>query len=155
MSGEDPGIDLEYLRKLREEDDRREAEALNRAQGIQARLLKRLRFRVVPVKFSDGNEDFEIIVRLPSPELRRRIYEIRAELLTASPERIDEINVELAHILEKICVDKSLNAEFWLGGEGFDVKVPERLLNVAMGFEVPDREAAEFFRKDPGGSASS
>ena len=139
--------------------DEEEAEKTARLSGAQAKLLGRLRNRVVPVKFGDGvGGEFTINIRVPSPAQRRRLYEIRYEVVAAIEAADKDKLVALDHesqiLLAELCVDTSLDADFWRRGEGFDVDVPARLLNVAMGIEPSDREAAEFFRSFESGPSA-
>jgi len=141
--------------------DEEEAEKTAKLSGAQAKLLGRLRNRVVPVKFDDGEGGaFTINIRVPSPAQRRRLYEIRYEVVAAleaaDKDKIAELDLESQNLLGELCVDPSLDASFWKTGRGFDVEVPSRLLNVAMGIEPKEREAAEFFRGlEPGPSSGA
>jgi len=141
--------------------DEEEAEKEAKLSGAQAKLLGRLRNRFVPVKFDDGvGGEFTINIRVPSPAQRRRLYEIRYEVVAAieaaDKDKLTELDSESQELLGKLCMDPSLDASFWKTGKGFDVEVPSRLLSVAMGLEPSEREAAEFFRSlEPGLSAGS
>ena len=141
--------------------DEEESEETAKLSGAQAKLLGRLRNRFTSVKFDDGvGGDFTINIRVPSPAQRRRLYEIRYEVVAAIEAADKDKLVALDHesqiLLAELCVDTSLDTDFWRQGEGFDVEVPARLLNVAMGIESSDREAAEFFRGlEPGSGAGS
>jgi len=141
--------------------DEEEAEKTARLSGAQAKLLGRLRNRFVPVKFSDGvGGEFTINIRVPSPAQRRRLYEIRYEVVAAieaaDQDKLAALDLESQNLLATLCVDTSLDADFWKRGEGFDVEVPARLLNVAMGIEPGEHDGAEFFRSlEPGPSAGS
>ncbi|MBA7476820.1 hypothetical protein ES707_12215 [subsurface metagenome] len=136
--------------------DEEEVEEAAKLSGAKAKLLGRLRNRFVPVTFDDGEDgEFTINIRVPSPAQRRRLYEIRYEVVVAleaeDKNKIVALDLESQDLLGKLCLDPSLDADFWRTGQGFDVEVPARLMTVAMGIEPSDREAAEFFRSlEPG-----
>ncbi len=140
-------VNFEYLHRLREEDDAAEAAAEKAATGAAALLLRRLRDRRAEVDLGG----FRVEVRVPSPAMRRRIAAMRSRASAADPAELERVSVEIAHVLEKLCVDPSLNAEYWLRGEGFDVEVPARILAVALGLDDAAQEAAGSFRPESKG----
>jgi len=152
------GEDYERLKAIA---DKAEAERNVKISGVQAKLLGRLRNRFVPVAFEDGEGgNFTINIRVPSPEQRKRIYELRYEVVVAlkdnDTDKLEALEIESRNILADLCVDPSLDADFWKTGRGFDVEVPARLMNVAMGIEAKEREAASFFRGlSPGAGPSA
>ena len=155
-------MDAEYER-LKAEADAAEAKTKAKLSDAQAKLLGRLRNRFIPVAFDDGQgEKFTINMRVPSQVQRRRLYEMRYEVVVAlkedtpeSRQKIEALEVELNGLLAELCMDPSLDAEFWRTGEGFDVDVPARLMNVAMGIEQKELDDAQFFRSLKSGDSPS
>jgi len=150
----------EKYEELKAIADKVEAERNAKLSGVQRKLLGRLRDRFVPVTFEDGEGgNFTINIRVPSPIQRSRIYELRYEVVVAlkadDADKIDALEIEAQQILGELCVDPSLDADFWKTGQGFDIEVPARLMNVAMGIEAKEREDASFFRRLQPGSGPS
>jgi len=115
------------------------------------KLLNRLKNRFSPVIFDDGEGGtFTINMHVPTPDLQRRLHMIRQEVKTAlenqDEKRLIELDLEWSEHLGALCVDPDYNAEFWRTGKGFDVDVPARLMNVAMGLDFRDQEEARSFR---------
>ena len=115
------------------------------------KLLNRLRNRFTPVIFDDGQGGtFTINMYVPQPDLQRRLHMIRVEVKTAleamDEKKLIELDREWSEHLAALCVDPEYSAEFWREGKGFDVDVPARLMNVAMGLDARDQEAARSFR---------
>lgn len=124
------------------------------------KLLNRLRNRFTPVVFDDGQGGtFTINMHVPQPDLQRRLYMIREEVKTAienrDTEKLIDLDREWSEHLAALCVDPEYSAEFWREGRGFDVDVTARLMNVAMGLDVREQEAARSFRKVKTGTNSS
>jgi len=155
-------MDAEYER-LKAEADTAEAEKKAKLSDAQAKLLGRIRNRFIPVNFDDGKGGtFTIDMRVPEPIQRRRFFQMRYEVVVAlkentpeSHQKIESLEHELEELLGALCVDPTLDAEFWRTGKGYDVEIPARLMNVAMGIEQRELDDAQFFRSlKPGDSPS-
>ena len=101
------GEDYERLKAIA---DKAEAEKNAKLSGVQRKLLGRLRNRFVPVTFEDGEGgNFTINIRVPSPEQRKRIYELRYEVVVAlkdeDSDKLDALELESRNILAALCVD--------------------------------------------------
>lgn len=138
--------------------EKRSAETEGKLNTAKNLLLRRLRNRAVPVVFDDA-PSFTIMIHVPSPDLRRRLIMIRKEVIIALEKEDEEtllrLDDEWAQHLADLCVDPDLDKAFWKDGKGFDVDVPTRLMNVAMGQDLAEREASKSFRDEPEGPSNN
>ena len=146
--------DLEFIDQLRAEDVARREKVEGDLRGIQARLYKRIRESVLSVPFRDDDGEFTVDIYIPTIEARERIVGLQSrvkEALKAQDfDELHRLNLESAYILESLCVDPNLDAEYWLRKDAFSYDVPSKLLVAAITGEVEGltREDAEFFRPE-------
>ena len=155
---------------MAEKEAKREKEELHKQLSIKERLLRRLRYRTVPVVFEDEGGEFTVEVRLLSPVDQRKLYQIQQELgrLTkqivkanttkkqnAVQKKIEKLDDQTCEFMEKICVDPELNKEFWKRGEGYSVDVPAKLIREVMRLSSAGEEEIRFLREEAKGKVSS
>lgn len=91
-------------------------------------------------------------------ELQHKIFKIDGKIRglskTMDPEELKKIEEEAADLLDRlyrkvgdVCVDPSLNFEYWKRGEGFNVDVPFRILAEVLRLSGEAQKEIVFFRK--------
>ena len=130
-----------------EKADKEFEKNLVRAHAVKARLLNQLRTGYIMVPFSDSQGEFQVKLRVPSPEERQRMWELTAEVDDATRQGDAERTVKLGEkIAEEIAgFTPELDAEYWKKGEGFNVEVPQKLLRLILGVDPIHLEELKFF----------
>ena len=107
-------FDLERRRRKREKDL---AHKKVGALTIAERLTLRAYDRVEPVLFKDRHGEFNVDMHTPLRREYDAIVELQDEMKSGDSKRIEGASDTFFHMLDFLCVDKSLNYEFWKNGE--------------------------------------
>ena len=120
---------------------------LVRAQAVKARLLNQLRTGYILVPFKDSGGEFQVKLRVPSPEERQRMWELTAEVDDATRQgdaaKLTRLGEKFADELAGFTPE--LDAEYWKKGKGFNVEVPQKLLRLILGVDPIHLEELSFF----------
>jgi len=156
---------LEKLEKVERDVEVKTASDSLENLKIRDRLLRRLIANTIQVEFEDDMGKFNIEARLLSPEEqthvsdeRIKLLRFREELAKAPTTDIEELRNmekrgaalmdELYKIVADICVDKTLDYEYWRKGSGYNADVPLKLLSEAIGAsQRTEQDTARFRRK--------
>lgn len=107
-------FELEEKRKNRESDlAHKKVEELTTAE----RLTLRAYDRTEQVLFKDRYGEFNVEVHTPLRREFDTIVELQEELKSGDTKRIEKASDTFFHMLHSLCVDKSLNYEYWKNGE--------------------------------------
>ena len=105
MSGDDLGIDAR--KKARKA---KEVAEVSTGLTIAARLTNNAKLQTVDVKMQDDNGDFNIPMHLPSWGETCELTQIETMMVNMKGRK------RLAELMEGLCVDPSLDYNFWFGG---------------------------------------
>ena len=107
-------FNLEKRRKERQSDlAHKKVEELT----IAERLTLRAYDRIEPVLFKDRHGEFNVDMHTPLRSEYDSIVELQDEIKSGNPEKIEMASDKFFHMLGFLCVDKTLNYEFWKNGE--------------------------------------
>ena len=84
---------------------------------IAERLTLRAYDRVEPVLFKDRHGEFNVDMHTPLRREYDTIVELQDEMKSGDSKRIMAGSDTFFHMLHALCVDESLNYEFWKNGE--------------------------------------
>jgi len=128
------------------EDAKKLAENLT----IQQRLMRRLHTRTAKIPLQDDLGEFYVEVHLLSPaeqeeirgfyqkltavseDLDKAIANPNEKLIKQLTRKSTKLLDKLYHYAESVCVDPSLNYEFWKTGEGFLASDPSRIVSETL-----------------------
>jgi len=106
--------------KAYEKDKKREQKDLEKQLSIRERLMRRVGQMVVEVSFKDDLGEFKVKCRLLTEQEQRKLVGLGAEITKIdTPKQYDETMGQLKRFLaypSGICLDSSLNLEFWKKG---------------------------------------
>lgn len=150
VMNEENKLKLAQLEKAERKEEVKETIDLATQLTVRDRLMRRLKSNTIQVPFKDDVGEFNIEVRMLSPEeqveflkYRRQLFQIRREMdnppttidgIKELGERSDEVLKALYGMVAEICVDKRLDLEYWRSGRGFNADVPFALLNGSLSF---------------------
>ena len=154
---------LESLQKLEAKDEQMEAVTVAEQLSIRDRLMRRLKSNTIKIAFDDREGEFFIETRFMSPDEQRRLSGYQTEMTRLKVEidkgpSPDEIKVlgdrgmrvldEIFGLVGDLCIDPSLNYDYWKAGVGYNLDVPMTILNqVLLASQQTEAETARFRRK--------
>lgn len=157
-------MNKEKLEKLAEQGDEEAKLSLAEVLSIRERLERRLKTRTIKVQFSDDLGDFDVEIRLMSPEEQRNLMKLYSDLSgylkVQSPQkdsteeaqklldRGTELLNQIYELAGYLCVDKELDANYWKQGSGFNIDVPLQIIRAAISESQKVEEQARKFRTD-------
>jgi hypothetical protein len=134
----------ELTRKHRE---RQVKNAADDAVGLTVaeRLTRRAKAQTVELPMMDEDGDFSIIMRQPTRAEMEELQRLQAGIQDESAQ--DDANERMCEVLGDLCIDDSLDTEFWQDG---DYSMIDLFAVVQKLFEVlvEQVKAAQSFRAD-------
>ena len=141
---ESPRVGLAELKALAESD---ELEDKIVQTDTMRRLERRLKYRIIDVKFRDDIGPFIIQIRPMSIAEARHLNELRTRAgPTPDVLKMRPLDDEFCHILADLCYDKKLTYEYWKKGD-YGGDVPAILALAAMRPSIEDEEKIRFFQR--------
>lgn len=134
--------------------DRKEQEAAETAAGLTVaeRLTRRAKNKTIDLPLSDEDGDYIIAMRQPT---RRELDELlQYQEAIQKPAEHDAANKGMCDMLADLCIDSSLNSEYWMRG---DYNIDDLVLIVQKLFEhfANVIKEAGFFRSNRTGTRAA
>ena len=128
----------ERLRKLA----RKQVNELSVAERLTLRALE----RTVAVPFEDRHGEFAVKMHVPLRNEFDEIVRLQEELKSKEPGRIEKAGIAFFKIIASLCIDDSLNYEFWQNG-AYDAMDMIRLIEGLTSEMAEKVQEAQSFRK--------
>lgn len=118
------------------------------AMSVADRLTRRAKAQTVDLTLSDGVGDFIITMRQPTRREMDDLQKLQNDIQDVNTQ--DEANKSLCGMLDSLCIDDSLNYDFWMSG---NYSMNDLITLVQKLFEslVKQVKSAQSFRKDGDG----
>ena len=134
------------LEKRRKERLRKLARKQVNELSIAERLTLRALERTIAVPFEDSHGEFAVKMHVPLRNEFDEIVRLQEELKSKEPERIEKAGVAFFKIIASLCIDDSLNYEFWQNG-AYDAMDMIRLIEGLTSEMAEKVQEAQSFRK--------
>lgn len=139
---EDP--DLEKKRKNRLRNlKRKEIKELTIAERLTLSALERF----INVPFKDSHGEFTVKMHMPLRDEYDEIVRLEGELKSKDAERMEKASASLFKAFASLCVDNSLNYEFWESG-AYDPMDMLQLMAAVTSEMAEKVQEAQSFRKE-------
>jgi hypothetical protein len=152
---------LAKLEALEKKDEERDEADLAAQMSVRERLMRRLKSNTVKIPFQDDLGEFNVEARLLSPDEQKTIGDYRIQLLKFREElqkaptdikeliKLEKRGAELVQsiyeLVADICIDKTLDFQYWKDGKGFNIDVPMRIINdVLIASQRTEADTAKF-----------
>jgi len=136
-------FNLEKRRKDRESDlAQKKVKDLTIAERLTLSALE----RIISVPFEDSHGEFAVKMHTPLRSEFDEIVRLQDEIKSKEPERIEKASDTFFRMLASLCVDDTLNYEFWNGG-AYDPMDMIRLMNALTSEMAEKVQEAQSFRK--------
>ena len=112
---------------------------------IAERLTRRAKAQTVELMLEDEGGEFGIEMRQPTRAEMDDLQKMRAAIQEEGTQ--DEANDRLCSMLDDLCIDASLDFEFWMAGD-YDMIDMIDIINKLFESLVVRVNAAQSFRKD-------
>ena len=134
--------DLEKRRKNRQRDlARKQKKDLTIADRLTLSALERIK----DVPFEDSHGEFIVKMHTPLRNEYDEIVRLQDELKSGEPKRIETASETFFRMLGSLCVDDSLNYEFWKNG-AYDPMDMIRLMDALTSEMIEKVAEAQSFR---------
>ena len=128
----------ERLRKLA----RKQVNELSVAERLTLRALE----RVIAVSFEDSHGEFAVKMHVPLRNEFDEIVRLQEELKSKEPGRIEKAGIAFFKIIASLCIDDSLDYEFWQNG-AYDAMDMIHLIEGLTSEMAEKVQEAQSFRK--------
>lgn len=128
----------ERLRKLA----RKQVNELSIAERLTLSALE----RVIAIPFEDNHGKFTVEMHMPLRDEFDEIVRLQEEIKSRNPKQIEKASDTFFRMLSSLCIDDSLNFEFWKNG-AYDAMDMIRLIEGLTSEMTQKVQEAQSFRK--------